>query len=96
MSTNTFLKIEIDEEMIERLITEHVQEKLEEVSNQKIFWTMADLEYVTGCSEGYIKDKFFYDKRFAKIRRKVGRKWLFPADETKEFLLEWLKEQPNE
>lgn len=96
LSTNTFLKIEIDEEMIEKLITEHIQEKLEEVSNQKIFWTMTDLEYLTGCSEGYIKDKFFFDTRFEKIRRKVGRKWLFPAEETKEFLLEWLKEQPSE
>ena len=96
MSTTTFLKVEVDEEMIEKLIISHVREKLEQISNQKIFWTMSDLEYLTSCSEGYIKDKFFYDSRFAMIRRKVGRKWLFPAEETEFFLLEWLKEQPNE
>ena len=93
---NSIVSIEIDNEMIEKIVTERIEQRLKELDNQKVFWTMVDLEYLTGCSEGYIKDKFFYDKRFERIRRKVGRKWLFPADETKEFLLEWLKEQPNE
>lgn len=88
--------IDIDEETIEQMIIGHVKKKLGELSTQKVFLTMQDLEYITGCSEGYIKDKFFYDTRFENIRRKVGRKWLFPAEETKQFLLKWLKEQPNE
>lgn len=86
----------IDEEMIEKIIIEQAQSKIEELDSERVFWTMKDLEYVTGCSEGYIRDKFFYDDRFKEIRRKSGRKWLFPAKKTKEFLLEWLNEQPNE
>lgn len=93
---NSIVSFEVNNELIEKLVTEQINHRLKELDSRKVFWTMSDLEYITGCSEGYIKDKFFYDKRFARIRRKVGRKWLFPADETEEFLLEWLKEQPNE
>lgn len=96
MVQKKIFKVEIDNEVIEEIVKNYVYKKLEEFSNQKVFWTMTDLEYLTGCSEGYIKDRFFYDDRFAMIRRKVGRKWLFPAEETEKFLLEWLKEQPNE
>lgn len=39
---------------------------------------------------------FFDDSRFKHIRRRVGRKWVFPVEETNEFLKEWIKEQPNE
>lgn len=83
MFQNQIVKVEIDNEIIEVIVKSYVYKKIEEFSNQKFFWTMTDLEYLTGCSEGYIKDKFFYDERFSRIRRKVGRKWLFPADETK-------------
>lgn len=62
----------------------------------KIFWTWHDLCEVTGMSRSFIENQFFFDDRFIKIRRKVGRKWLFPVDETKEFLDLWIKEQANE
>lgn len=93
---DSLISVSLNDKAIEEIISKNIQDKLEEMENQKVFYTMQDLEFITGCSEGYIKDKFFYDSRFAAIRRKVGRKWLFPTDETKQFLLQWLKEQPNE
>lgn len=37
MSTTTFLKVEVDEEMIEKLIISHVREKLEQIPIKKFF-----------------------------------------------------------
>lgn len=90
------LSIEIDHELVERIIVDQIKQKMKDLDSQKIFLTMEDLEHITGCSKGFIRDKILYDKRFARIRRKVGRKWLFPADETKNFLIEWIKEQPSD
>ncbi|KFN91820.1 hypothetical protein TMUPMC115_0905 [Tetragenococcus muriaticus PMC-11-5] len=39
---------------------------------------------------------FFRDPRFRQIRKKVGRKWIFPVQETHTFLKQWILEQPNE
>lgn len=96
MNKTQFLSIEINNETIHEIVMEKIQEKIAEIDNEKLFYTLDDLQAITGFSKGHIMNTFFHDTRFTKIRRKIGRKWLFPVKETRTFLLEWIQEQPNE
>lgn len=91
-----FVSIEINDEAIENIVLDKIQEKISEIDYEKLFYTLDDLQLITGFSKGHIMNTFFHDIRFTKIRRKVGRKWLFPVEETRSFLLDWIKEQPND
>ncbi|SFK28368.1 hypothetical protein SAMN04488569_102022 [Marinilactibacillus piezotolerans] len=90
------INIEIDHDQIETIILENIQQHLSNIDNNKLFYTMEDLQEITGMSKGFIEIRFFHDPRFEKIRRKVGRKWLFPVSQTRSFLNEWINEQPND
>lgn len=87
------LNIEIDENEVRDLYLEKLEKKIREVDAEKVFWDTNELKRRTCLSWNTIQDKFFYDPRFPKF--KVGGKWLFPAQETKDFLLQWLREQPR-
>lgn len=92
----SLVNLNIDHEAIEKLILEKVQKHLSTIDNNKVFYTMIDLQEITGMSKGFIEQRFFHDKRFESIRRKVGRKWLFPVTQTRIFLNQWIEEQPND
>lgn len=85
------ISINVDENQLDDIIREELKKKLAELEHRHTFWDMAELCRQTCMSEPFIKEHFFYDKRFQKF--KVGRKWLFPAKEAEEFLVKWLKEQ---
>jgi len=51
---------------------------------------------VTGFSKGHILNTFFDEPEFKRIRRRVGRKHVFPVIETRKFLEKWIQTQPNE
>ncbi|GEL75789.1 group-specific protein [Tenuibacillus multivorans] len=85
------LEIKIDEEEIKELYKEEVDKHLKKLDNEMLFWDTATLCKMTNLSINTIKDLFFYDPDFPK--KKIGNKWIYPAKETKEFLLEWIKEQ---
>jgi phage pi2 protein 07 len=87
------LNVQIDEKYIEQQFREELQKRLDEITNRTVFWDMKELCRQTCMSEPFIKEHFFFDPRFPKFR--VGRKWLFPAKETEEFLIKWLSEQPT-
>ena len=87
------LNIQIDENEVRNLYLEMLEEKIREVDAEMVFWDANELKRRTCLSWNTIQDKFFYDPRFPKF--KVGQKWLFPAEETKKFLLQWLREQPR-
>jgi hypothetical protein len=87
------LNIQIDEQEVKQLYLEKLEEKVKEVDKELIFWDRKELLRRTCLSWNTILEKFFYDPRFPKY--KVGQKWLFPAEESKKFLLKWLSEQPN-
>ena len=87
------LNIEIDENEVRELYLERLEEKIKEIDNELVFWDTNELKRRTCLSWNTIQDKFFYDPRFPKF--KVGQKWMFPAEETKKFLLQWLREQPR-
>lgn len=96
MITTPFISIQVDDEVVQNIILEQLKDNLAEINNEKVFYTMDDLQEITGFSKGHMMNTFFHDKRFAKIRRKVGRKWLFPVQDTRLFLLDWIKEQPHD
>ena len=87
------LTIQVNDQEIEQIFLNEVKKRLDQLEKQQVFWDMKTLCKVTCMSENFIKDQFFYDPRFPKFR--VGKKWLFPAKETEEFLLMWLKEHPK-
>ena len=87
------LNIEIDENEVRELYIEKLEEKINEVDAEMVFWDTNELKRRTCLSWNTIQGTFFYDPRFPKF--KVGHKWMFPAEETKKFLLQWLREQPR-
>ncbi|MCM3663481.1 group-specific protein [Mesobacillus subterraneus] len=87
------LSVHIDQDDIEQKFHEELRKHLDEIQNRTVFWDMKELCRQTCMSEPFVKEQFFFDQRFPKFR--VGRKWVFPAKETEQFLVTWLKEQPT-
>jgi hypothetical protein len=87
------LNIQIDETEAKALYIEEVKKKINEFDVDLLFWDTNELKRRTCMSWGTIQEKFFFDPRFPK--HKVGGKWMFPASETKDFLLKWISEQPR-
>lgn len=86
-------QVQIDEQHVDEILRTEIQKRLNEVQVRYTFWDMKDLCEQTRLSVNTIKDEFFYDQRFPKF--KIGKKWLFPAEEAKNFLLQWSKEKPT-
>ena len=85
------LQIQLDQQQIEEAFKKELKTRLDELEAEEVFWNMEDLQQKTRMSVNKMKEYFFYDDRFPKYQ--VGRLWYFPAKETREFLLKWLKEQ---
>jgi hypothetical protein len=85
------ISIDVDKDIVRELLLEKVEQRIKEVDMELVFWSRKELIRRTCLSWNFILDKFFYDPRFPKF--KVGAKWIFPAEETKAFLLTWLREQ---
>lgn len=85
------IKIQIDDNRVQELLKEAIEEKINELSNDLLFWDSNELKRRTCMSWSSIQDNFFHDKDFPKA--KIGGKWYYPAKETEEFLLKWLKER---
>lgn len=85
--------LQIDNDTVEQMLREELQKRLNHLEHRHTFWDFSELTKQTCMSRSAILDTFFYDEGFAKIRFKIGSKWYFPARETEEFLLMWLREQ---
>ncbi|MDP4085793.1 MAG: group-specific protein [Bacillota bacterium] len=85
------ISVNVDEEGFKDLLLEKVEERLKQVDFDLVFWDRKELIRRTCLSWNTIQEYFFHDPRFPKF--KVGSKWIFPATETREFLLTWLREQ---
>ena len=81
--------VSLDESQLESIVREELSKKLKQIEHRHTFWDMEELINQTNMSLPFIKEQFFYHENFPKF--KIGRKWLFPAKETEEFLLNWLK-----
>lgn len=87
------LNVQIDEAQFKELYLDEVRKRIKEIEADLSFWDRKELMRQTCLSWGTIQERFFFDPRFPK--HKVGGKWIFPASKTREFLLQWLSEQPN-
>lgn len=84
------INIEINQEEVKELYLKKLEEKMKELDRELVFWDMRELERRTCMSTNTIKDTFFYVPGFPKY--KIGGKWYFPVEETREFLLKWIKD----
>lgn len=87
------LNIEIDQQEVRQLYLEKLAEKIKEVDVELVFWDANELKRRTCMSWNFIQEQFFFDPSFPKY--KVGNKWYFPARETQQFLLNWLKRRDD-
>lgn len=85
------LNIQIDEKEALKLYMEKIEEKIKDFDADLVFWDSKELCRRTCMSWNFIQEQFFFDPRFPK--KKVKSKWIYPAKETREFLLAWLKEK---
>lgn len=85
------INVQVDEKEVQRILQKEVKEKVNASDFELVFWDSNELLRRTCLSWNTIQERFFHDPRFPK--HKVGGKWLFPAEKTKAFLLEWLEEQ---
>lgn len=87
------INISIDEVKVEEIVREEVVKKVEQAIITHTFWDLEELSRQVCMSIPFIKEHFFYNEDFPKYR--VGRKWLMPAQETHDYLIKWLKQQPR-
>ena len=85
------LKVEVDELKVEQLMLQKIGEAIQDYDAELVFWDTAELKRRTCMSWSTIQEKIFFEDGFPKT--KVGGKWYYPAKETREFLLKWLKER---
>lgn len=83
------IQIKLDNERLEKVFMTEVKQYLNQLQNEDVFWDIRKLEQKVCMSINTMKKHFFYNDDFPKY--KVGGKWYFPAEETKRFLLMWLK-----
>jgi hypothetical protein len=84
------IDVQVDESKLRELYLKKLEEKIEEIDVELVYWDSNELKRRTCMSWGTIQKEFFYDPRFPKF--KVGGKWYFQADATKKFLIDWLHE----
>lgn len=85
------LQIQLDEEQIKKLLLEKIEEKVEAAGKELVFWDSGELKRRTCLSWNTIQEHFLSDPYFPKT--KVGTKWIFPAKETEQYLMNWYKKQ---
>lgn len=85
------LTVSINENEVKDLTRDEIKRVINEMDADLVYWDTKELMRRTCMSWNFIKEQFFYDRRFPK--KKIGAKWFFPAKETREFLIVWLSEQ---
>ena len=85
------ISVDIDQQEVKELVLEKVEEAVKNYNAEMVFWDANELKRRTCMSWNTMQKNFFYHPDFPKY--KVGSKWYFPAEKTKEFLISWLEEQ---
>jgi len=86
------LNVSVNDTVVRELLKEKIDEALKRADSELVFWDRKEMMRRTCMCWNTIQKTFFHDPRFPKW--KVGRKWYFPARKTREFLEQWLREQP--
>lgn len=87
------IQIKVDEEIIRKMCQTAIEEKLDKVNMDLVFWDSKELMRRTGLSWNTMQEHFFHHPGFPKT--KIGSKWFFPAKETEEILTKWLHDKIN-
>lgn len=78
----SLVNLNVDHEAIERIILDNIQTHLANVDNNKLFYTMSDLQEITGMSKGFIEQRFFMIHALKKSDEKSEEngcfRWLKP------------------
>jgi hypothetical protein len=91
MDKLSLLGIHINDEEARKLYLQKIEEHVKKYDAELTLWDSKELCRQTCMSWSTIQREFLYDKRFPKY--KVGNKWRFPAKESKQFILTWIREQ---
>ncbi|ANY76412.1 group-specific protein [Paenibacillus ihbetae] len=83
--------VQLNETEVLKIYEEKIAEMLKDADKDLVFWDSGELTKRTCMSWSTIQNTFFYDPRF--VKRKIGGKWYFPAQETRQFLEMWIREQ---
>jgi phage pi2 protein 07 len=87
------IDVKIDEEVTRKLVLQKVEECIKEIDAELVYWDSKELMRRTKMSWNTIMKTFFFHPELPKF--KVGGKWYFDAQETREFLLRWLRENAS-
>lgn len=82
------ITVQVDENVMQEMMQAEIQKRMDEMVREQTYWDTKDLKQHTRLSWNTIQDTFFHEPGFPKA--KVGGKWLFPAKEAEEFLLDWI------
>jgi phage pi2 protein 07 len=85
------LQIQVDQHEVKKLYEDAIDKHLEKIDNEKIYWDSKELKRRVSMSWGTILEHFFSDPNFPKV--KIGGKWYFHAERTKEYLNKWFEEK---
>ncbi|WP_054637158.1 group-specific protein [Thalassobacillus sp. C254] len=85
------IEVKVDQKELKELYMQEIKKRLDQLDNEITFWDAKELKRQTNMSWNTIQDKFFFDPDFPKF--KVGNKWYFPSEKTKEFLNNWIAQQ---
>lgn len=81
----------INENEMREMMQQAIDAKAEQLAQEKVFWTMKDLEKYTNLCANTMKEHFFYDPDFPKF--KIGRDWRFPVTKVKAYLEQWSEDR---
>ena len=87
------IEVQIDEQQILEIARDEIKMKLKSIESEFVFWDLKTLCEKTCMSRNFVLDTFFFLPDFP--RHKINSKWMIPAEEAREFLLNWLKQQPS-
>jgi hypothetical protein len=90
MGGGWMVSVQIDDNVVKSLLAQKIEEKLKEVDAELVFWDSKELMRRTCMCWNTIQKEFFFDDQFPK--KKIGSKWYFPANKTKQYLLQWISE----
>ncbi|MGR5998366.1 group-specific protein [Bacillus cereus] len=84
------ISVQVDEKEVRSLYLAEIAEKVKEIDAELVYWDANELKEEL-VWDGIPFKKHSFDPRFPK--HKVGGKWYFPAQQVKEFLVQWISEQ---
>lgn len=87
------ISIDINKEVVRELYLSRLEEIIKEIDVELVYWDSKELMRRTCMSWNTIQKEFFYHPEFPKFKK--GGKWYFDAQETKKFLIRWLRENKD-